>query len=87
MTPTISDIGMMRVNDVVQQYPTTLRLFQAYGIDACCGGALSVPEAARRHGIDPLVLRTALLNWISSEKASGGTDADACQCGVVPGKS
>jgi iron-sulfur cluster repair protein YtfE (RIC family) len=40
------------VNDAVKEHPHTLYIFKAAGIDTCCGGALAIGEAARRHGID-----------------------------------
>jgi iron-sulfur cluster repair protein YtfE (RIC family) len=40
------------INDAVTQYPQTLPVFQAAGIDTCCGGSLPIAEASRRHGID-----------------------------------
>ena len=42
----------LTVNDVIARDPDSLRTFQAFGIDACCGGAKTLEEAARRHGID-----------------------------------
>jgi regulator of cell morphogenesis and NO signaling len=48
------------VNDTVLHFPTTLPVFQSYGIDSCCGGGLPVGEAARRHGVDPAELLEAL---------------------------
>lgn len=46
------------VNEAVQRFPETLAVFSEAGIDACCGGALPIDEAARRHGLDvPLLLR------------------------------
>jgi len=38
------------VNEVVARHPETLSLFAELGIDACCGGAKSLAEVARRHG-------------------------------------
>lgn len=44
------------VNDAVKQYPQTLHIFNVAGIDTCCGGALPIGEAAKRHGKDVDVL-------------------------------
>lgn len=41
-----------RLNDVVSAFPATLSVFHRHGLDACCGGAHPVAEAARRHGVD-----------------------------------
>ena len=40
------------VNDAVKVHPQTLFVFQGAGIDTCCGGALPIGEAAKRHGVD-----------------------------------
>ena len=41
------------VNDVLHCHPTTMRAFNAFGVDACCGGAQPLREAARAAGILP----------------------------------
>jgi regulator of cell morphogenesis and NO signaling len=48
------------INEVVQKNPQTLRVLNGYGLDTCCGGPLSLTEAARRHGLDLRELLTAL---------------------------
>jgi regulator of cell morphogenesis and NO signaling len=40
------------VHDLIQRHPATRAVFQRFGIDSCCGGAVSVEEAARRDSID-----------------------------------
>ena len=50
----------LTVNDVISRDPETLGTFKAFGIDACCGGAKTVEEAARRHSIDLDTLLAAL---------------------------
>ena len=42
----------MTVNAIVQESPETLPVFQSYGIDTCCGGALPVGEVAVKHKLD-----------------------------------
>jgi regulator of cell morphogenesis and NO signaling len=51
--PTIDTIAVeeMTVNETIQRFPRTVAVFDAHGIDACCGGALPVAEAAARHDI------------------------------------
>lgn len=58
------------VNDVVLAYPQTVSVFKTFGIDACCGGAKSLDEAARRHGVDLDALLHALYSITSP----------ACEC-------
>jgi iron-sulfur cluster repair protein YtfE (RIC family) len=48
------------LNAVVARRPETLAALAALGLDACCGGALSLREAARRHGLDLATLLDAL---------------------------
>jgi iron-sulfur cluster repair protein YtfE (RIC family) len=52
MTTTHAITAETPVNEVIRLFPTTLPIFHAAGIDSCCGGALPVEEAARRHGLD-----------------------------------
>jgi len=42
----------MTVNTAILLHPRTVAVFEAYGIDSCCGGALPIEEVARRHGLD-----------------------------------
>ena len=48
------------VNDTVARFPETLAVFDKLGIDSCCGGGLSVEDAARRGEVDPAKLCGAL---------------------------
>ena len=48
------------VNQVIAERPEALHVFRDYGIDACCGGALTVAEAARRHRVPAGDLLAAL---------------------------
>jgi regulator of cell morphogenesis and NO signaling len=48
------------VNDIIARYPATIAVFNAFGVDTCCGGAVGVEEAARRDGVDITRLIEAL---------------------------
>jgi iron-sulfur cluster repair protein YtfE (RIC family) len=63
------------VNDVIQSHPATTNVFNKFGIDACCGGAVSIHEAALRDGADPAELRAALNAVVAAQQPSAGTAA------------
>ena len=50
----------LTVNDAIRLHPATVAVFNDYGIDACCGGAVPIREAAGRDGADPDALIEAL---------------------------
>jgi regulator of cell morphogenesis and NO signaling len=52
MNQTLSVDQELSVNEVMKRYPTTMGIFNRFGIDTCCGGNASVTEAARRDGVD-----------------------------------
>ena len=51
----------MAVNQIIREHPETVDVFNRFGIDACCGGAAPVREAAQRDGADPDAVWSALL--------------------------
>jgi regulator of cell morphogenesis and NO signaling len=38
------------VNDCIRLYPGTIGVFTKFNIDSCCGGAVSIEDAAKRDG-------------------------------------
>jgi len=60
--------AQLTVNDVIRLWPATVAVFNAYGIDACCGGAAPVHAAATRDGADPDALLRALLDTINGDR-------------------
>jgi regulator of cell morphogenesis and NO signaling len=50
----------LTVNEIIRRWPAALEVFNRFGIDACCGGAVPLAEAAARDGADPEALRRAL---------------------------
>jgi regulator of cell morphogenesis and NO signaling len=61
MSSTEIALMAMTVNEAIRRYPATVAVFNKYGIDACCGGALPVAEAAANEGVDRDALRADLL--------------------------
>lgn len=59
-------VMQMTVNETIRRFPATVEIFNRYGIDACCGGAASVAEAAVRDGADPVKLQGELLSVIGA---------------------
>ncbi len=50
----------LTVNEIIRCWPATVAVFDRFGIDACCGGAVPPAEAAARDGADPETLGRAL---------------------------
>ena len=50
----------LTVNEAIRLYPATVAVFNAFGIDACCGGAAPLAQAAARDGADPEALLAAV---------------------------
>ena len=48
-----ASIGDVQIRQLVDTYPETMKVFDQYGMDMCCGGGHTVAEAARLHGLDP----------------------------------
>ena len=58
--------GTITVNETIHRYPATVEVFNVFGIDACCGGAASIVDAAERDGVKLSALLEAL------ERVAGG---------------
>lgn len=48
------------INEIAARYPETIAVFNRFGMDTCCGGGVSVEEAARRDGLDVAQILSAL---------------------------
>ena len=48
------------INDVLLRHPAAAKVFAAFGVHTCCGGANPLAVAARDAGIEPAVLIEAL---------------------------
>jgi len=63
------------VNDVLLSHPATTNVFNEFGIDACCGGAVPIHDAALRDGADPAALLDALNAAVAGDRRGGSTEA------------
>ncbi len=50
----------MIINDVIKEYPKTIKVFHDYEVDACCGGGNSIEKTAKADGVDIDALLKAL---------------------------
>ncbi|MGE5700721.1 MAG: DUF542 domain-containing protein [Deltaproteobacteria bacterium] len=50
----------MIINDVIKKYPQTIKVFNEYKVDSCCGGGAAIETTAKRDGVDVEGLLKAL---------------------------
>ena len=50
----------LSVNDFITMYPQTFPVFMEYGVEICCGGLMSVADAAKAYFIPESELCQAL---------------------------
>lgn len=50
----------MIINEVIKKYPQTIRVFNEYKVDSCCGGGAPIETTAKRDGVDVEKLIRAL---------------------------
>ncbi len=65
-------IEMLRelsVNETIRRWPATVAVFNEFGIDACCGGAVANGDAAARDGAQPARVLAALVQAIGGDAA------------------
>jgi iron-sulfur cluster repair protein YtfE (RIC family) len=55
------------IRDLVEQYPEIMPILNDCGIDLCCGGGLTVPDAAEAHFHDASVIVYQMLRAIRGE--------------------
>jgi iron-sulfur cluster repair protein YtfE (RIC family) len=62
----------LTLNEIVSLHPEAVRPLATLGLDTCCGGALTVEEAAERHGLEPEVVLARLTAELGLDQAPGG---------------
>ena len=68
MQTTEDVVEEMTVNQAIERFPLTVAVFNRFGIDACCGGARTLAEAAGRHGV-PLAELLEALRQVAADRA------------------
>ena len=53
-------IGRNTINQITAAFPRTIAVLNDFGVDVCCGGDVTVAEAADRDGVNLVQLRRAL---------------------------
>ena len=48
------------IGEIARENPSSVRVFQKYSIDFCCGGKISFADACQAHGIAPADLEAEL---------------------------
>lgn len=48
------------INEIIRRSPAADSVLRRHGFDSCCGGSLTLAEAAGRHGVDLGALLSAL---------------------------
>jgi regulator of cell morphogenesis and NO signaling len=66
-------IEQKTVGEIASENPATVRVFEKYQIDFCCGGKMPIEEACRQRGIDADGLM-AELEKVSSEEPKESKD-------------
>jgi iron-sulfur cluster repair protein YtfE (RIC family) len=54
------DVMELTVNEALSTAPETAAIFNRLGVDTCCGGTLTLAEAARSVGMGADELRAAI---------------------------
>ena len=62
------DVMAWTVNEALRAAPTLVGIFNRVGLDTCCGGTLTLAEAARSVGLTPDELRAVLEPALEANK-------------------
>ena len=50
----------MVINDVIRKHPATIKVFNEYKVNSCCGGGAPIETTAKRDGVNVETLVKAL---------------------------
>lgn len=70
----MTERSVLRVEDatvdaLMGQYPNTMAVFNAFGVDGCCGAHRTVRDAAAEDGVDVAALVAGLRQAIEAGEA------------------
>lgn len=56
----------MTLDEITNRFPDTIKVFNEFGMDICCGGGVSLAEAAERDGVAIESIERALRAAVTS---------------------
>ncbi len=74
-TTTIAVSADETLNELVARAPEALPVLQRFGLDTCCGGALSLAVAAQHHQLDLAELLAAIREALGERVSDGRAGA------------
>ena len=57
------------LNDVMRRHPASVRVFNAFGLDTCCGGARTLGDALSDAGVDAETILFAIESVVQHDEA------------------
>ena len=61
-----AELASQTIATIVEQHPETMPVFNEFGLDLCCGGGLTIGQAAAAHGLVPHTILSAVQARIGS---------------------
>ncbi|MBA3471468.1 MAG: DUF542 domain-containing protein [Herpetosiphonaceae bacterium] len=61
------DLVGQTIATIVEQHPETMPVFTKFGLDLCCGGGLTIDQAATAHGLMPQTILSAVRAELSQK--------------------
>ena len=52
--PASTHLVELTLNEIMSRHPKAIPVLAHFGLHTCCGGAQTLLEATRRHGLDPV---------------------------------
>lgn len=68
MTTATPDLRLRTVDDLMAAHPATMAVFNAFGVDSCCGAHRTVRDAAAEDHVDEAALLAALARALEAPR-------------------